>query len=307
MTDLARKSLHWLSDEPHRLIGLQILQISIGFLVLFRVFTEAPFARYLYGPYGIADGSMQRILGSGLGGLLDSAFATDVGTYAVLVTAAVGALGLVFGYRTRLATLVALVPFFMLEQRLPEIGDGGDNIARLTLIYLLFALPVGARYERKSLSVFVHNVAVVAILVQLCILYETSGMYKVMGDKWTSGTALYYISQVEWFSHPAVREMFKDPVITTTSTYLPMIFLIFFPMAIFTRFRKLWIAIGVCFHLGIALTMGLVTFAMVMIGLEMFVLSDDEHRALGRYLAEKRRALRARLPWLRPAEQPQVE
>lgn len=288
-----KRTWNWIADEPHRLVGLRALHVAIGLLVLFRVFTEGRFALYLYGPEGLGEGSAINVLGASFGGVADLVFQTSAGTLAVFVALALGALGLILGYRTRLAALVTLIPFFLLEQRLPEVGDGGDNITRLALMFLIFALPARSRPLRGSLPVWLHNLSIAAISTQLCILYETSGIMKVMGDKWQHGTALYYISQVEWFSHPAFREMFKHPLVVTAASYLPMAFLVFFPLALLTRLKLPWIAIGIMFHTGIAISMGLVTFATVMIGLELFMISDEEYRWLGRALRTSLERLRA--------------
>lgn len=266
----------WLADAPRHRVGVRVLQSAIGLMLFFRIFTEWQFTPYFYGPRGLGRGSTATILGP-LGRLLDLAFRSNAGVYAMIVLLGCGALGLIYGFQTRWATLCALVPFFMMEQRLPMLGDGGDNVTRLVLIYMLFLLGAGESPRPGGLAIWLHNVAVLAIAAQLIVVYETSGMMKVMGEKWHGGTAMYYITQVEWFGHPLTREIFKNPVIVTLGTFLPMIFLVFFPMAIFTRLKPIWIAFGIFFHLSIAITMGLITFATVMMGLELFLFTDAEY------------------------------
>jgi predicted DCC family thiol-disulfide oxidoreductase YuxK len=296
----------WLSDEPHQRIGLRILQAAIGLLLLFRMFTEGRFALYLYGPHGLGTGSTRPILGAALGGLLDFPFASAPGTFLVMAVLGAAALALLIGYRQRLAVGIALVSFFMIERRLPDVGDGGDNVARLVLMYMLFALPIGTRAVRGSLAVWLHNVAVLAIATQLCILYEVSGLMKTMGDKWQHGTAIYYISQVQWFSHPAFRAMFRQPAVATLATYTPIFLLIFFPLAMLTHLRLPWIACGILFHLGIAFAMGLVTFATVMIGLELFMITDHEYARLRSRLGAARQTAASRLNRLRRKVRPTI-
>jgi hypothetical protein len=278
----------WLAEEPRHRIGIRVLQTAIGLMLLFRVLTEMPFAPYLWGPNGVASGSSQYILGPLFGGPIDRLFATDAGVYLALAALAAGAVGLVLGRWTRAATLVAIVMFCAFEQRLPEMGDGGDNIARLALIYSLFTLPPARHPARGSLSVWVHNVAVLAIITQVVILYATSGLMKAYGDKWHHGVAMYYVSQVQWFSLPAMREMFKNPLVATCSTYVPMLYQVAFPMAMLSRLKLPWLFVGMLFHLGVAVFMGLVTFSTVMIGLELYLISDPEYAWLAdRVLAMK--------------------
>jgi predicted DCC family thiol-disulfide oxidoreductase YuxK len=288
-----RNSLAWLADEPHQLIGIRILQVAIGLMLLFRVFTEAPFASFLWGPHGIGTGSTMVVFGVLPGSILDLAFASEIGVRLVLLLLAASAFSLVFGYRTRLATAIAWVTFLMINLRLSSLGDGGDNIVELVLVYMIFLLPAGAKKpEKGSLSIWLHNIAVLAVGAQLIVLYLTSGFLKMNGSVWQNGTALYLISQVEWFSLPAMRGAFKNPYIVTLATYSAMFFQVWFPVAIFSRFKIPWILMGISFHLGIATFMGLITFSTVMVGLELFLITDEEHarlrehaRALGRSLA----------------------
>ena len=264
----------WLADAPRHLTGIRVLQVAIGSMLLFRVFTEAPFASYLWGPNGIADQPIGIPYVGSIGPLF---FASELGTLLVLASIGLAGAALVLGVRTGIAVPVALLGVVLLEQRLPELPDGGDNIARLTLIYMLFVLPASARPRAGSFRVWLHNLAVIAIALQLCALYATSGLMKAYGERWHSGTAMYYISQVEWFSLPGFRDLFKDPLITTLATYIPVAYQVLFPVAIISPLKLPWIFVGALFHAGIAVFMGLVTFSTVMVGLELFLISDGEY------------------------------
>ena len=270
----------WLAQLPHQTAGVCVLQGAIGAALLFRVFTEAPFALYLWGPHGLGWGSTQHVLGPTLGGLVDRSFATEIGTLIVLLALGLGALGLLLGWRTQAATALALVAFTLLDQRLPELIDRGDTAARLALAYLLLALPPRATASPGSLAVWLHNVAVLAVAMQTMVIYATAGLMKVGGQEWVDGTALYYISQVESLSLPAMREMVKDPLFTTIGSYFTVLYETFFPLAVLSRLRLPWIVLGIAFHLAIAVFLGLVTFSTVMIGLDLFFVSDAEYARL---------------------------
>jgi hypothetical protein len=271
---------NWLSDKPRHTKGVRVLQVLIGLMICFRIGTEVPFAKYLWGPNGIATGETSaHYFGVALGGLIDALFyTTDGGIYFLLFILFTGAVCLVINVKTRFAVFVCAFCFIILELRLPAINDGGDNITRLTLIYMLLLTSNPLKESINSLKIWLHNIGIACIISQLMILYWTSGFMKIMGDKWQNGTAMYLISNVEWFSLPWSKEIFKDPYITTISTYLPMVFMILFPIAIFSRFKFTWIIMGIIFHLSIGYFMGLVTFSMVMIGLELFLITDDEYR-----------------------------
>jgi hypothetical protein len=279
------RAIHdWLAVQPHQRQGLRALQVCLGLMLLFRASTEARFAAYLWGPRGIGQGSSAMFLHPWLAKWADAIYGLDLGPKAVVVVLGLAATCLVFGYRTRLAAGAALLSFWMLEARLSELGDGGDNAARLTLTYMLLVLSSGKTAERGSLAVWLHNVGVLAIGLQIGVIYLTSGFMKITGEKWNNGTAMYVISQVEWFSHPALRGMFVDPFVTTLTSYATMLFQFWFPIAVLTRFRLIWVAIGIAFHLGIAVFMGLICFSLAMIGLELFLITDAEYTRLAAWI-----------------------
>jgi predicted DCC family thiol-disulfide oxidoreductase YuxK len=97
---------------------------------------------------------------------------------------------------------------------------------------------------------------------------------------------MYYISQVDWFSLSSMRGLFRNPVITTVSSYCPMFYQTLFPVAILSPLKLVWIAIGMMFHLGVMTYMGLISFSTVMMGLELFLITDAEYEQLGRWTAD---------------------
>jgi hypothetical protein len=292
---LLRAAWSWLGESPHQLLGIRILQCAIGVLLLFRVVTEAPFALYLWGPHGLGWGSTQSVLGPTIGGVVDRLFESAVGTLSVLVVLAIGAVGLLVGFRTEVATALALVASILLEQRLPEFAEGGDLITRLVLGYLLFVLPAGARPARASVAVWLHNVAVIAIALQVVVLYADSGLMKAYGAKWQHGTAMYYVSQLEWMFLQPAREWFKNPLLTTTATYASLLYEILFPVAVISPLKLAWLGFGILLHLAIGILMGLTTFTVVMIGLLLFFVSDAEYAQIKQWAQRVRNSL-ARCP-----------
>lgn len=272
-----RNAWAWLDDRPHQQIGVRILQICIGAALLFEVLTELPFAPFFWGPAGVGWGSTSPLLGPAPQAAFASLFATNAGVFLVLFVLGLSALGLLFGYATRVATFLALLSFSLLIQRLPELGDSGDNIAKIVLVYMCFLLPYRVKYSTRLSYTWLHNLAVLAIAVQLVVLYITSGFAKAMGETWQNGVAMYYISQVQWFTLPGAHALFLNPLLVTAATYLPMFYQLLFPVAIISRIKLPWIFLGILFHLGIALLMGLISFSTIMIGLELFLISDREY------------------------------
>lgn len=275
--ELFYKVWRWLGNDPHQMIGVRVLQIAIGAKLLFDIFTLLPFATFLWGPHGIGWGSTEPVLGPVLSHFFDSFFLTDARIFYVVAVLIIAALCLLIGYNTRFATLIALISFYLLQARLPEITDGGDNITQLVLIYMLLLLPYRAKFSSGQFRVWLHNIGVLAISFQLVLVYFTSGLAKANGDWWQQGIAMYYISQVQWFMLPSIHHLFTNPWIVTIATYGPMIYELMFAGAIISRLKLPWILFGIVFHIAIAICMSMVSFAIVMIGLVLFLISDQEY------------------------------
>lgn len=287
---MSRAILSWLAERPRHRLGVRVLQGCLGAAYLFRAATELPFASWLHGPHGVGRGSTAPLLGEALGALADVAFTFAATPYFLLVLQAVGALLLLAGVRTRVGALLCLLGVWGLELRTPEILDGGDNLARLMLLYMLVLVPADAPEPPvRSLRTWVHNLGVVVMAGQVLMLYYTAGMAKASGSVWINGTALYVVSRVDEFSLPALRWLFSFPVVTVGASYATMVWQVLFPVAIFSRLRLPFVIVGCLFHLGVALFMGLVTFSTIMVGAELLLLSDAElgsvRAAFGRGLA----------------------
>lgn len=153
--------------------------------------------------------------------------------------------------------------------------DGGDNLLIIVLAYLM-AVDCSGRKSRGTARqgafsrdgalgrsvTLLHNVALLAIIAQVCVLYLTSAMYKIQGELWQNGTALYYIMRVQDFTLPGVSELlYRDPFVVTAATYGTVLFQLAFPFLLLHRWTRAFALAGaIAMHGGIALLMGLVTF-----------------------------------------------
>lgn len=281
-------ALHRLTHAPHHRKGLRLFQVFLGLALLFRAATELRFAPWLWGPHGIGTGSSAVVLGAAAP-LVDWLYALPWAGSGLLLLEGVGALLLVAGRWTRWAAVLCLVPVLLLEWRTSAIADGGDNLARLALGYMLLALPSDAPQPPPgALRTYLHNLGVVLLISQVLILYFTAGLAKASGEAWMNGTALYLVSQVEEFSLPGLRELLKQPLLTGALSTLTVVWQVLFPIGVFSRLKLGFLAIGLAFHLGIAFFMGLVSFSLVMAGAELMLLTDEDVAWLGARAARAR-------------------
>src|SRR5215475_211369 len=123
---------------------------------------------------------------------------------ALFLLAAVFAVALILGVRTRLVTIISWFLLVSLEMRNPAILQGGDVYFRLLLFWAMF-LPLGALYSVDSAlntadppqqNCF-FSYAGLALLLQVAFVYAFSVAMK-SGKEWrTEYTAVYYALSIE--------------------------------------------------------------------------------------------------------------
>ncbi|GGJ68390.1 HTTM domain-containing protein [Deinococcus aquiradiocola] len=283
--------------ERLNLRGSRILQFFAGFFLLYRTFTELPFAEYFWGAHGAAHGNLMPFFGAAATSV-ERLFDQPGGIYVILGMHVLAALGLMLGRLGGLCAFVAAGTFMLLNARNPTIGDGGDNLLQILLFYMVF-LNTSVR-RTTPLRTFFHNLAVYAIVLQVIVVYFTAGTSKLMGDAWIQGSAMYTIAQLQWFSLPLFAALFRNAYVSALACYTTIGYQVGFPFIIFTRFKLPAIALGIGLHLGILFMMGLVTFSSIMIACELILISDAEYARIGQALSTVRGRVNGKLSRLLP-------
>lgn len=273
------------------LIGASLLRISIGIIILYQYLIHYGQRYFLFSSEGVMPFYEEQPWS--LYHLNPSLAYFDWIYHLGIVVCIIYLLG----YKGRVFTALNFLFYYSLSQRYGHLSDGGDNILIICMFFLIFANNTAyfsldqARFQRDreanqdtlrgQFSAMLHNFAVIFCIVQLCILYFFSGMYQLKGELWHNGTAIYYISQVKEFSRPMLRYLVDEHLwLTVILTYLSMWIKIAFPFSILNKKLKPFIvAAMVAFHLGICIGMGLLTFSLIMIVLELLVFTDEEYRS----------------------------
>jgi hypothetical protein len=192
-----------------------------------------------------------------------------------------------FGKPGHLVTLLTWWAVHSIHSRCPTLWDGGDNLIEIVLIY---AIPIdlwNARDRAKPLGrlhITIHNLAVLACVVQVCIMYFTAGLAKVPGKYWQNGTAFYYVLASREFGMTGLGPLiWNNRVVLALMTWAPLALQLAFPwIYLFGRPwpRRVSVLLAMSFHVGIFVLMGLNTFAIIMVGVELLLLSDGDYDAL---------------------------
>jgi hypothetical protein len=276
------------------LIGLSLFRILTGLGVLYWYLIHYYQRHYLWGPDGVLPIALW------LETPTFSLYALDSSITYFEVIFHLGILTTVawtIGWKTRFTGILALVFRYSLYTRNTLIANGGDNLSVLVMIYLLLAQtgtifsidtwPGGSLTPGQSLSSLrkyilgaIHNAALLAVVLQLCVIYTIAGLHKVTGPMWQSGTALYYIMRVQEFSSPYSHLVYRNEYLLVILAYATVYFQLGFALAILlNRYtRYLWLLGGIAFHLGIGVFMGLTTFAWLMIAVYPILITDGEYR-----------------------------
>jgi hypothetical protein len=194
------------------------------------------------------------------------------------------------GWRTRWtnAALWLLTRCFL--ERNPNLKNGGDDLVQLGILLLLLspcgqALSLDAwRLRRKGRLVgpaWVPPWSLRLIQLHVCLIYITTGLVKLQGETWMreglpvtewlhgtwwDGTSVYYVYNHYHFNRWSYAQIPIPFWITAVLTYSSAWFETLFPLMMLHRWtRRVWLAFGVMFHVGIYLTVEVGWFGFYMI------------------------------------------
>ncbi len=138
----------------------------------------------------------------------------------------------------------------------------------------------------------VANFALRALQIHVCFIYAAAGLSKLKGDAWWDGTAVWHtLANFEfapmastiyvWFLGMLTRQNILLNLFIASGTYFTLFFEISYPFLIWGR-RTRWfmLAMAVILHGFIGAFMGLKTFALMMIVMNMAFLPSKVTRTL---------------------------
>ncbi|MFE2049751.1 hypothetical protein ACFXAS_14730 [Streptomyces sp. NPDC059459] len=275
--------------------GVSGTRALLGFVGLMYYVSQYQERNYLFGPHGVLPhGEFE----AQLTGFSLYSLSASPGYFQFVYHLGIAvALAVLLGVGGRCGLAFHWVLLWSVYQRQPGLLDGGDNLAYVVIPFLLltrcydrFALPTGlaGRFVHRvpgrlrAVSVPFHNLGVLMVAAQICLVYVVSGLYKVMGEEWQDGTALFYVMRVAEFELPGWSHLvYENDLLVVLGTYGTVAFLVYFPLGVLVPALRPWAAaVSIGFHLSIAFFMGLTGFALTMIACDLVFLSSALDRAL---------------------------
>lgn len=217
-------------------------------------------------------------------------FATGTfwGALALMLPAGPIALAVLFGWRTRLMSALALVMMVSWQVRDFPVVQGSDDLLRMLLFWSLF-LPLGrcwsvdAALDRKAADREPHgriwlSVGCAALMLQSSYVYLMGAIIKAGNPVWfEDGTAIYYAMNIDQFTTALSPYLLEFPSLMTLLTRFVFLLELVGPILLFCpwatpRVRLLVLAGLIPMHLGFKLFLQVGMFPLVsLISLTPFI------------------------------------
>jgi hypothetical protein len=181
-------------------------------------------------------------------------------------------------YSVTILYLVSLI--FMVLHKLPRTSSIIATLTHITLVYSISMFTYGVDYF-TSMALFyccviptntsTSRLFLVPMQLHFIYLYFVSGFSKIIGFPWRDGQSIYRAltlhNNLGWINvsdlHP-LAWMF--PIIG----WIVILTELCYPLVAIKRLTRVWIFLAVSMHLGIAIGLGLVYFATIMIIFNLF-------------------------------------
>lgn len=193
----------------------------------------------------------------------------------LFIAAALAALGLLFGYHTRLMTVLVWVLLLSIQWRNPLVGGADGPLLRLLLFWGMF-LPLGAWWSldralrgasyRPSMQFL--SVATLGLFMQIAFVYLFTALLK-SGPEWREDdTAIYYVLSLDQISTSMGDFLLRFPNMLEVMTIATFALEAFGPFLLFSPLFTGPVRTAAAFsfmslHFGIWLTMDIGIFPWI--------------------------------------------
>lgn len=296
----------WVMSEKHALYGAAACRIGTGAAVL-GLLTANFTTRDLW----VGQASIWAEPARAISRFPELAVLKDVSSdilTVVYVATMLAAFAFILGWRTKAANVVTFVGFIAIVGQNPVVGGEGDNLVRLTLLWLLlmrtadrWSLDARRRSRRPLskasvdalpgwLSTSLHNLALVALGVQTILVYSAAGLDKIAQTSWQHGTALYYTMQLPeyrpfpWLSDLLSSSTFVLAVITYTVLFVQLFFA---PLLLNPNSRRIVLMLAITVNVVFAILFAAPWSSAAVIAVTCLFASDRAFERLDLWLRDR--------------------
>lgn len=296
-----RSAERWLTAERHALHAVALARILVGLSVLGLLVTNYSTRQVWVGDASAWAEPARAVSRFPEVSLLDGV-SGDLLTV-VYVVVMLAAVGLVLGWRAKAMTIVVLLGFIAVTAQNPVLGSIGDNLVRLTLLWMLlmrtadvWSLDANRLEPRESddvapdwLRTGLHNVGLVGLGAQTVLAYLAGGLDKASQPVWQQGTALYTTLQLpEFRPFPWLSDLLSNAtVLLALLTWTVLAVQLFFaPMLLRRETRNLVAGVAIGVNVLFAVVLATPWSSLAVIAVTGLFVSDDRWAAFGERVAD---------------------
>jgi Vitamin K-dependent gamma-carboxylase. len=185
------------------------------------------------------------------------------------------AVGVLFGFFTRTSVAVAFLTLLSFHQRNIFILNSADLIFRNMLFFLMFT-PCGLAYSLDRWIAVrrgkVHGPpperapwALRLIQIQFSMVYIATVMFKMKGEAWADGTAIYIATRLDEFAKSPMPLLLNNLMVIKFLTWSTLVVELSLGTLIWIKEFRYWVLLaGVGLHFGIEMTMNIPLFEYIM-------------------------------------------
>ncbi|MGZ3771185.1 MAG: HTTM domain-containing protein [Bdellovibrio sp.] len=270
------KSIDNFLFAPQPVYTVALLRIGLGLLLLLNWFMMYYDLDILYGPNGIISLATAQQYGNQLRfSLFDYLPNTEKTTVLLATINLLAVLFMTVGAWTRTAMVTAFITLVSFHHRNGFILNSADSVLRVFLFLLIFTHCGDAfsidrwRLLKKGLAPSIPEEkspwALRMIQIQFCIIYIATVLFKIKGEQWADGTAVYVATRLDEFVRfelPILNNMYMIKFFTWSTLIVEMAL----GTLVWLKELRYWVLLaGILLHLTIEYTMSIPVFEWAMI------------------------------------------
>lgn len=296
--DLRGRVDDWVVGDRHAVRAAAACRIATGLAVLGLLFSNLSTRDMWVGQASVWAEPARAISQFPELTLLDGV-SSDILTLIYVVTM-LASVAFALGWHAKPANIVTFIGFIAIVGQNPVVGAPGDNLVRLTLLWMLLMrsadhwsldalrrerrLAAGKQASREEdalpvwLSTGLHNVGLFALCAQTILSAMAGGLAKVADRAWQHGTALYSTMQLpESRPFPALSDLLsQNAVLLALLTYGVLLSQLFFgPLLLNAVTRRLVIVLAVVVSVVVAVVFAQPWSSLATIGVTLLFVSDE--------------------------------
>lgn len=277
--------------KPQPVHNVALLRIGLGFLLLFNWAMIYADIDSLFGPNGMVSLATSQQYGNQLRfSLFDYLPNTMKVTSTLAFVNLAAVIAMTIGFWTRTSIAVAFVTLVSFHHRNGFILNSADSVLRVFLFLMLFTHCADLFSVDRWLKLKKGKAPLIPeekspwalrmIQIQFCLIYIATVMFKLKGDRWVDGTAIYVASRLDDFVRfelPLLNNMLMIKWLTWGTLAIE----IALGTLVWIKEFRYWVLLGGVFlHLGIEYTMAIPVFEWAMIILMLSMVDPRDLQAL---------------------------